>query len=280
MAVLAVALLGAVPHLRLVDCAEFDDAVIRSTLAVELSGAPPDGGPDVEARCSGQRVVLRRSDAAAGSPERSLDFSAIAPEARSRMLGIAVAELMLLSRTGSEPPAQAPARPTERASRLLVEGALSYAGRGLWLWGGGLRWSWERPRVFGLELDARLEHGVVAVSAGHVVAERATVGVAGHARLELAPLTLRALGGLRGGAVRMAGVAATPAAAQERSGLAGWLGCTLGIAAALALGPASLELGIDAGIPLVGVVALVDGAPAAGLDGFSIGARLAVGLFP
>ena len=268
MTLLLAALLGAAPELELPDCEGVDAAEVQRTLAVELKSAP---ATRLAVTCEGSRAHIT-----AGALERQLELSGVAPEARSRTLAVSIAELALLS-TRSTAAAPRPERP---GSRLLAEGTALLAGRGLFLFGGGLRWSWERPEYLGLEVDARLEHGMVTIAAATLNADRFTLGVAGHARWQLGRVVLRGLTGLRGGAARLYGQLRDSGDELTGTGISPWLGFTLGVAASVTLGPVSLELGLDAGVPLIGSVARVDGDPVVALNGFSGGLRLGVGIFP
>ena len=269
------AALGVAPQLQLPpECAAADPDEVARAVAVELSAEPVRGGGEVEhvaviVTCQGDQVGLR-----AGTLQRVLDLSRVPVETRARTIALAAAELARLSAGPELRPG-----PPATSSRLLIEAAGSWLGRGLWLWGGGLRFSWEPSGALGLEVDARLEHGAVTVAAGQVVADRATVGLAGHLRWTRDCLALRGGVGLRAGGVRLSGQTALPGA-RASSGIGGFLGLTVGLAFAIVLGPVSLELALEGGLPIGGPVALVDGAQVAGANGPTLGSRLGVGLFP
>lgn len=290
-------------------CSSITLSEVRDVLSVEMRARVPEPSSrfvtHVRVACEGTTITVRVEDPISRKElERKYDFSMVNPVVRSRALALAVVELVALSWSellanpesvaepaGPPPPpeqrdeaaAAAAARarvPRLRSGRVLLEGTFQVFQGGLQLWGVAGRYSWERHSVFGLEIDLRVEHGALSLPQGTVFANRASLGMAGHARVAVGPVTFRGFAGLRGGAVRLMGMAATVGSAREGSGVGPWLGAMLGGAGAIALGPCSFELGLHAGIPLVGVVGIVDGARAAAMNGFSFGLHVGVGVFP
>jgi hypothetical protein len=87
---------------------------------------------------------------------------------------------------------------------------------------------------------------------------------------------LKALFGLRGGGVLLSGTALADPHGSPHAGP--WLGAHLGGAATLTFGILCAELGVEVGVPLVGVVGTVDGANAVPVNNVWLGGRLALGI--
>lgn len=288
-------------------CEAVDAVEAQRVFALELRSGPRAERrwvTRVRVECDGLLIRLRVEDPVSRKAlERSADFGRVAQGVRSRMLGLTAAELVVTSWTElviAAPPSVEPAAPAPPAqlredaaataaehlserphSRLLAEVVMNLPfGGPLLFWGGGLRWSWERFEVFGLEFDLRLERAHAAFALGEVFVNRATLGVGLHARASLGPFQLRMLSVLRGGPVELVGAPAPGTTARAGSGIGPWLGLALGGAAAIHAGPVWLELGLEAGAPLVGVVGLVAGADTVRVNGFWFGAHVGLGFSP
>ncbi len=292
-----------------------DAAEVRRIVGVELRGAVFDAGGDtrwvtqISVRCAEGRLQLSVLDPVSRkSLGRSFALAEAPAAARARLVALAIAELVAASWTelaaNPQPkvePAPPPPPPALRAAaremalerwsppdeasprarvRLLVEaGAHAFAGP-LPLWGGGLRFCWERPQVLGVELDLHVDQGVWARPIGQVFIDRASGSVALHARLGAGAFTWRALAGARGGVVRLTGAAGSVPGTRAGSGTGPWAGLLVGGALALSGRGMSAELRVEGGMSVVGVVGMVDGAPAVRLDAPWVGLSLGVGLAP
>jgi hypothetical protein len=278
-------------------CEQLDVAEVRRVLAVELR--PKDDTrfvTKVSADCDGPRVTLTVDDPLSRkSVTRVIDLGRTDEKARSRIVGLAAAELVTASWAELvtnpapvvEPAMPAPPEELKDAvrssvpkSRFFLEGTFAFAVRSPLLWGLGLRWSWERFQTFGFELEARAEHGRQTFPQGDVDVNRATLGLGAHARVELGRATYRALAVLRAGPVQLAGTAAPGSNVRASSGVGPFVGLALGGAVSARFGPVAVELGMEAGAPLAGVSALVDGVEAVRVDSLWFGAHLGVGALP
>lgn len=288
-------------------CRVLDVGEVRRVLAVELRPSSPDADgrfvTSIHADCDGTQVRLVIADPVSRkSLERTVELASVDADSRSRVLGLAAAELVAMSWlelvTNPEPAAE-PALPTPPAatreeaaalargragmgtrSWLSAEGSLALTVGAPPLYGVGLRWSWQRFAIFGFELGARVEHGRAAFGLGDVDVNRASLAVGAHARLPLRFVTLQASALLRGGAVQLVGRAAPNTATRAGAGVGPWLGLAVGGAAAVGFESVRVELGIEAGAPLLGVVGVVAGHDAVRLDGVWFGAHIALGLSP
>lgn len=287
-------------------CSDFNGAEVRKMLARELRAVSAEANAPwatrVRAVCEGVVVRFTVDDPISRKLiERSVDLSSVEPQLRARTLAVAAAELVLTSWTElvtqpepaveplGTPPSQdareqARAMAAQRlrlgsAGRLLGEVTMSVPFTGLLvLWGGGARFSWERMEVLGVEFEGRLEHGRATLETGAVQATRMTLGVSLHARTSLWRFDVRALAGLRAGAVALSGSPRTSSTLAS-SGVGPWLGAPIGAAAAMRFGPVSLEVALEVGIPIVGLVGLVYGEQKVRFDVPWFGMRLDVGFF-
>lgn len=245
--------------------------------AIELRATLVDPTPDVtvtevKATCRGTLAALEVIDPTTGkSVERTVALAEAAPNGRARLLALAVAELVVASWSELEsnpepraPPATplAPPAAREAARAALGERSLELAaaldvhilGSGDVLFGGGARAAvWTSPAVF-LRFDVLADYAEVDRAAGRVAvimpSVSAAIGVSPWPGASLRPAFSL---GLRGGYVRMNGIAnGTAATGAHQQGA--WLGPEVALqVSAWARARVHPVLGIAAGTHLLGV---------------------------
>ncbi len=301
MTLLAVLLAAApVVHVEVAaSCSGIDATEVRRVVNIELrltGDRETAFATAVHVACDGPLVHLDVADPVSRKDlQRTMDLSAVAAVARARTLALAVVELVTASWSelalnadpqveplGDRPPAAERDAASERALRrpslrVLLEGTgQALLGSPLRLWGGGLRVAVEPSRLLGVELDVHVDHGTAALALGSVMADRAAAGLSASVRTRFENVGLKALLGVRAGAVRLTGE--PNPGARAGSGVGPWVGAHLGGAATVQLGAACAELGVEVGAPLAGIVGYVDGIPAVPFNNFWLGARLSVGI--
>jgi hypothetical protein len=245
--------------------------------AIELRATLVDPAPDgsvteVKATCRGALAVLEVIDPTTGkSLGRTVALAEAAPNGRGRLLALAVAELVVASwselQSNPEPRAPpatplAPPAAREAARAALVERSLELAaafdvhvlGSGDFLYGGGARAAvWLSPAIF-LRFDALADYAELDRTAGRVAvimpSVSAAIGLSGWIGASLRPAISL---GLRGGYVRMNGIADGTAATPARQQGA-WLGPEVALqVSAWARARVHPILGIAAGTHVLGV---------------------------
>jgi hypothetical protein len=250
--------------------------------AIELRATLVDPAPDgtvteVRATCRGALAALEVIDPTTGkSVERTVALGEAAPSGRARLLALAVAELVVASWSELQsnpapraPPATplAPPAAREAARAALGERSLELAAAfdvhvlrsGDVLFGGGARAAvWTSPAIF-FRFDVLADYAEVDRAAGRVAVIMPSVSVAiGASRWIGASLRPAISLGLRGGYVRMNGIAEGTAATGFRQQGA-WLGPEVALqVSAWARARVHPVLGIAAGTHLLGVRGTVD----------------------
>jgi hypothetical protein len=255
----------------------------RRIAAIELRATLVDPAPDgtvtqVKANCGDGVAKLEVADPTTGkSLERTVALTETAPNGRARLLALAVAELVVASWSELEsnprpraPPATplAPYAAREAARAAVADRSLELAGAfdlhvlrsGDLLFGGGARAAfWISPSFF-VRFDVLADYAELARAAGRVSvimpSVSAAVGVSRWIGSSFRPdVSL----GLRGGYVRMNGIAdGTAAAASHQQGA--WLGPELALQlSAWARARVHPVLGLAVGTHLLGVRGTVDG---------------------
>jgi len=215
--------------------------------AIELRATLVDTAPDatvtqVTAACRGTDAALAVVDPTTGkSLQRTVALAEAAPTGRARLLALAVAELVVASwselqsnprpRAPSATPL-APLAARESARATLVNRSLELAAAfdvhvlssGDWLFGGGGRAAiWLSPLLFA-RFDALADYGELARGTGRVAVIMPSLSAAVGASRWLGTWLRPAVSlGLRGGYVRMNGIADGTAATSARFQGA-WLG--------------------------------------------------------
>jgi len=304
-AAMAAAPAGPALDVTIDDCAGVPSERVLAVLAVELRTAQPGAGAEgrataVSVTCSEAGVELRVADPLTQKTlSRTVRLSAAAPVVRPRLLALAIVELVSASwaelswnpePTGVAAPAAgereaaldtvAPraAPPARRALRLMA----AFGGRGFlqsprWTWGGGARvshdWEWLR-----WSMDALYERGSSAAPGfGSVTADAFSAGVALLAHRQLGPVSVGAGPGLRAGVARFGGVPESDLV-QGAAVTGGWAGAQLTAAARLDVGWLAIELGVEAGLVFLPVVARAGGVRVAAAEGAWLAALLSAGV--
>jgi hypothetical protein len=291
-------------------CAGVAAADVRRAIAIELTGAlaePTDVTPDatrVAVVCTGELVELRVDDPITGkSLQRMIDLRE-APDARPRLLALAIVELVTASWTELDtnpdpkvPPAgpraspevreaalatvheQTPAPARSRTRLVALAGGMGwFSGTGV-LAGGGVRLIRDDVRHVGWITDVMAHHGSARVSVGSVDIDALSAGamLAQHAW----PSFGFHLGlGVRSGAVHLRG---KPDPAEMLAGHAGWApwGGVVGLVS-VALPATShlvIDLGAESGYVVLPAGALVDRMRELAVEGAWIGIHAGIQIF-
>jgi hypothetical protein len=284
---------------------------IRRVVAVELGALleTGDAGADRRTRvavtCDGTAVALRVDDPITNkSLARTIDLAGALPAARSRLLALAIAELVSASWTELEldPDPTAPLigpHPTlagrdaaltsvharaHRApappARLVLDGGGEkfFAGSPM-LAGAGLRVERDSFDPIGWVVDGEVHHGDQMTAIGRVSTDVLGVGGAIVVHRGFGRWHVHLGGGARGGAVELAGVAATTAAARGERFWAPWLGV-------LATGSVEVVLAhrfvlgarLETGEVISPVGGTVDGRRIVAIDGAWLEASIGIGV--
>ena len=271
-----------------IDIVGCDAALAREAqriAAIELRATLVDPAPDgsvteVKATCRGVLAALEVIDPTTGkSLGRTVALTEAAPNGRARLLALAVAELVVASWSELEtnpqprvPPATPLAPPaaraaaqaaiTERALELAAAFDMHVLGSGDVLFGGAARAAISiSPAIF-LRFDALADYAELDRAAGRVAVIMPSVsGAIGASRFIGASIRPAISLGLRGGYVRMNGIAdGTAATGLHQQGI--WLGPEVALeVSAWARARVHPVLGVAAGTHLLGVRGTVDNGP-------------------
>jgi len=254
----------------------------RRIAAIELRAALVEPSADgtvtqVTAECQGDLAALEVIDPTTGkSLARAVMLTETAANARARLLALAVAELVVASwsELQSNPrPRAAPATPlasedvreaaraavADRSLELAVAFDVHRMASNDWLFGGGGRATfWMSPLVFG-RFDALIDYAEVGRATGSVAVVMPSVSAALGISRWMGPTIRPSISlGLRGGYVRMNGIAEGMAATSaHKAGV--WLGPEVAVqVSAWAGARVHPILGVVAGVHLIGVRGTVD----------------------
>ena len=278
--------------LELDPCLPVHAMQVRRIVGIELDAELAEAaGPDItraRAGCDGDLAQLRVDDPLTGkSLERSIDLAALDPKARSRLLALAIAELVSASWTelAIEPPvppvnAQASPEAKEVVRKRVEAAGLRWPGTRLVAmgsarasptrpnWGGSLALIFEAGPRFGGEIDAAGFYGVTGTPIGSVVVTELGFGASLFAHAEWTHFGGRVGLGVRGGPVWLTGVPYSPTAVTggSVSGLWGGPFATAGLSVPLA-SRFTLELAGELGFVTRPVVGLVSDAAPVSSDG-------------
>jgi hypothetical protein len=249
----------------------------RRIAAIELRATLVDPAPDgtvtqVTAECRSSLAALEVADPTTGkSLARTVTLTEAAPNGRARLLALAVAELVAASWSELQsnprpraPPATplAPDAAREAARAALTDRSLELAAAfdvhllasGDFLFGGGARAAvWISPLFFA-RFDALADYAELGRAAGSVAVFMPSASAAlGAARWMGTRLRPAISVGLRGGYVRMSGIAdGTAATGVRQQGV--WLGPEVALqVSAWARARVHPVLGVAAGAHLLGV---------------------------
>jgi hypothetical protein len=287
------------PQMRFRDCVAGDVADITRLVAIDAVSSA--GNSEVAATtvlvvCRGGTFDVEVTRPAGGRTTRSIDLQQTAASARTRLVSIAVVEL-LLADAGNDARPAAPAPPSDvpvppQAAAPLrdvtrkeapccsvraeaIASARAFYG-GVALVGGGVRAL--LGRSFPLGIDVVAEYGAPSTSEGTVSILSVTLGATYGAEVALGATHLRAAAGVRGGASHLNGRPDDATLVLGASRWAGWGGPMVEVGLTWPmLTSVVTELALEAGYPLFPVYALVSNQRELGLHGAWLGAKLGVG---
>jgi hypothetical protein len=300
--------------LELHHCGQLSQAeverIFAADLGVSLSELEPREGVSVQVACNGSTIALRVDDRISRKhSERTIELQAENPKARSRLVAIAAAELVLASwaelAVNPDPevepegiPVQAstklavrrlvteridrprPARPRADEEERGVARMLALAStRQIFnaegqLWGFGVRGGYDQTRLVSWAADALFEAGTVRPGTADLHLSVATASAAVFFHHRWGVLTGRVGAGLRAGLT----VSST---GEEESGHAtaspwGWPLGALSVSV-FPIGPLVLDLQGEAGYAVLPVAGTGGGAGAA-IRGMWLGLQLGAGI--
>lgn len=306
VALVAVLAADAPVKLRLNPCTETDAPNVSRLLGIELgalAGAHPI--PDVEivveVACRDELTVVRVFDPVTDKTlERVLRLRRAAPQARSRLLALAIVELLVASwaelaaapqATPAPTAATTPAReaaqaiaaerlqaPSARVSMLLEGGGTNFFTPVGLTGGGGLRVIVDLPGRLGAAVGLRMDRAVATRDLGSVTFESLSLAPVALARAALGPITARGGVGARVGLGRMTGDARDPERTTVGSFSAAWAGpmVTSGLGARF-WRRLTVELAIEAGYVALPLGARVAHVRDVTVEGPWLGAALGLG---
>jgi hypothetical protein len=295
-------------HLELDPCVPAPVEDVRRMLQIELHAAL-DEEPEPSAHATRVRVVCRGTlaqlhvvDPITGKAlDRLIDVLSLAPKAVARLLALAITELVAASwsevetnPTPAVPPA-GPALPPEarRAVREAVEEREAARMVRTWnlnaavgarggsagpVYGGCVGVRFNAADWGGLALDATGHYGVSGSPLGLISQGNLSLGLSAYAQYTAARYALRAGVGARAGPVWLVGqpYSVDSAAGSTLFGL--WGGPMITASLSVPVHPAvSLEASAEAGYVVRPVTALVNGSPAASVEGAWGAVNLGVG---
>ena len=295
-------------HLELDPCIPAPAEDVRRILGIELHAAldpsdlPSPLATRVRVGCTGPLAKLHVVDPITGkSLDREIDVMAMAPKAVARLLALAITELVAASWTEAEtnprpavPPAGPPPPPEmKQAVREAVE--QREAGQVVRTWnlsaavgarggsagpiyGGGLGLRFNAADWGGLSLDATAHYGVSGAPLGLISQGNLSLGLSAYVQYAAPRYALRAGVGARGGPVWLVGQPYSLDAAAGTTLFGVWGGPMLTASLSVPVYPAiALEASAEAGYVVRPVTALVNGSPAASVEGAWGAVNLGVG---
>jgi hypothetical protein len=294
-------------------CVDAVPADVVKLVGIELAAVARDGlhaaalgaaRIPVTVSCRGDRVVVRVEDPITDKTlERGVRLGRAAPAARSRLLALAIVELLVASWTelaakprepsaaatadaGARKVAEEIARARLPASvaleaprRRLVLGAFGGGGHfmGAVAPAAGLRLALEHGARLTFAIDARLSRAGTPMPSGQATFESIDASPAVLVRASAGAFALKAGLGLRLGYGRLAGEPARPDRHTAASFTAPWAGGLVSLRLARGFGPLVIELEAEGGAVLLPVKGLVDDARETAVEGAWIGGTFGVG---
>jgi hypothetical protein len=289
-------------------CPTLREPELRRRLAIELPGLVLEpamlraASVAVTVVCFPSAVKLSLDDAiTAKSLVRLIDLHHVAPEVHTRIVAIAVAELVLASWSELETnptPRVAPLRrqPPAPQSASQALGAVQARGPGLPdhqlrleavgstlvfsagpLWGGGLALASDVRSAFGWSVDVLAHHRSIATGRGDVAIDVITAAARVLAQGRWSRLSLRGGFGLRAGTTILTGRGSASVRGDHVVWAAGgpMVNFSLGFTVVHRL---SLELGGEGGYWVFPTGGLVNGQREVALEGPFVGVQLGLGL--
>jgi hypothetical protein len=268
-------------------CEHLDGAQLTRLLDIE-AGRREARAARVGVACRGDVITLRVEVAGELGLPRKRDFSAadVAGEVGARVLSLAVIELLDEAARAANPPPE-PERVTHQPTlarprlvptvRLMAAGTVHTIELEKPLAGAGISVDYLRLGRLGLRLQIDLALGRRSYELGTARLRLTTLSAQGGYLAVHESWTLRALGGYRFGAARIAGESAAGLDAEEGTVAGAYGGPLISTGAGLRSGSFVTELAVEAGLVSFPLHGEVDGARAIELDGYWLGLSLNVG---
>lgn len=269
-------------------CERLDTAQLTRLLDIE-AGRREARAARVGVACRGDVVTLRVEVAGELGLPRTRDFSAadVVGEVGARVLSLAAIELLDEAAKAANPPPEperavthqpTPARPRFVPKvRLMAAGTVHTIALEKPLAGAGISVDYLRLGRLGLRLQIDLALGRRSYELGTARLRLTTLSAQGGYLAVHDSWTLRALGGYRFGAARIAGESAAGLDAEEGTVAGAYGGPLISTGAGLRSGSFVTELAVEAGLVSFPLHGEVDGARAIELDGYWLGLSLNVG---
>jgi len=275
-------------------CAQVSQPEVRRVLELELlSSRAAITGVTAAVACEGEALAFSVDDPITGRAlTRTVDLSRAAPNARARLLALAIVEVVEASwseQLFSPPPAPevhkvvpplvpVPAAPAQRpkfglsahaASRTLLTSPL-------WQWGGGLRFVHTPFRFLGYAAELSAEHGTFSTTLGSVFITSVDGLLELLGQLILGPVSFQLSAGSRFGVVHARGVPSIPLV-RAREVVGPWAGILGAFSASAGGGMWFLTARVEGGQILVGVPSRVQSVNT-GMVGPWLGLSLGLGV--
>jgi hypothetical protein len=293
-------------------CVDASPDEIRRVVSVELGALLSDAAdarPDrtrASVTCDGAVVALRVDDPITGkSLSRTVDVGSAIPRARSRLVALAVVELISASWTELDvnpqpqvPPSGPAASSEARRAALesvrvqsdrwalsryrvsLLAGALKFFAKTDVLAGAELRVARDRSEPLGWMMDAQAHRGSQSTSLGQVFTDVLGVGVAAVVHHAWSRSSVHLGGGVRGGAARLSGVPNPMTAVHGDRFWAPWVGpFALGNVELVVTQRFTVEAAIEGGYVVSPVGGLVSDRREVAVDGAWLELHVGVGMF-
>ena len=301
-------------HAQVDACTGASSAEVQRILRIELGALLVDTSRDrnditrVAVTCQGERVQVRVEDPLTGkSLERVVEAGEAGQDARSRLVSLAIAELVAASWTELETNPQPKVRaagavPSEQSvisARRAVKKRLpkqldpwtgvtrisavvsrrAFFSEDSAQWGGGVRLGRDEFSTIGWTADVLAEHGSTTVRRGTVSLDTLTLGGSIYAYRRLSVLTFQLGAGVRLGVARLAGQPFANETVRAGSGIAPW-GWPTAIAG-LRLhpyGPLVIEMSGEVGYVVLPMKGNAGGSTEVTIAGPWVGASLGLGM--
>jgi hypothetical protein len=289
--------------LELLDCAQVDESEVRRVVAADLgfplTDAARGASTHVNVGCGGERVEIVVDDGLTSKQlRRAIDLRVVPAAARSRLVAVAVSELISASWAELEsaprpeisvPPPneevrrvalatvarQRPVQSTRLRLAAFASSSAFFSGAGV-LWGGGIRLGRDEAHRLGWALELSGAHGGTTTSLGTIAVDLVDVGASLALRHRASRWTVRGGPAVHGGAVHFGGTPDTEAAAGH--GFWGpWLAAAVSAGLEVSLTPRlALACAATGGYVVVATEARAAGKPAAGINGPFVSLQLGI----
>ncbi len=251
-------------------CTKISQPEVRRVLELELlSSRAAITGVTAAVACDGPAIAFSVDDPITGRAlTRTVDLSRAAPNARARLLALAIVEVVEASWSEQlfspppapevhkvvPPPAPVALAPAPRPKFGLTAHAASRAllTSPLWQWGGGLRFVHTPFRFLGWAAEIAAEHGTFSTTLGSVFITSGDGLLELLGQLVLGPVAFHLSAGTRVGVVHARGVPSVPLV-RAREVIGPWAGVLGALSASAGAGMWFLTARAEGGQILLGV---------------------------